>query len=286
MDGENTQSSAKVPALGWIVVGAAIVAGIGVIDFLKGLARDYVDDVRHANDLYRDAADKFHDAVDKAAAADKARKEAEQKADKERKEADEAIEEAETAGKKAEEARPESDSPDEDGRWDSAACRRAMGGGRDIRDPAVMGKLKENWKELKSRWDRVSYPNPDADNTFTALDLPICGLDTPTTQGASAACKLPVDCPKAQLPNASCGCSTSSGSHRPIQQMQCATVRCADGSMPTAAGMICSCGANGDDAPNVGTRPPRPSPVAIDTFFAARKESTAPGRVMMDPMMR
>lgn len=344
MEGRDAFHRSKVPAFAWVPVGAAVIVGVGVIDFLAGRADSYVDGKRDENERYRNAVDSFAQAVDKAAGeakeadeaeraaqeasdreraaksdaraasdaannapgdagarqraldaekaakeAEKTRKAAEEKAAKERKEADKAYDDAAEAGAKAEGARPEHTTPDESGMYNSAACKRAVSGGRDLSDPVTLKKLQDEWAELKDR--RPTRSNWDRDdNPFTALEQPICGLDGATTQGAASGCKVPVMCGEGQQPNASCSCSkvASGGRVQALQQLQCVTlIRCTDGSTPTAVGPVCSCGPAGGDAPEGTTLPPRPTAVTINAFFATPKEiSTDPARLMVDRIMR
>jgi hypothetical protein len=346
---EDAFQGTKVPAFGWVPVGAAIIAGIAAIDAAQSLVQTYyVEPKLEAVDRYGEAVKRYGEAVDRAVAADKAadeaerdlaaaesaernaeselkeaqdaernaqtdaqrqaveakrkeaekaerdaetaRKEAEAKAKEKRKEAEDAQKKAEDEGKKAEATRPQDSFTGEEGRT-SEACKRAMGG-RDLADPnrplrGGMDKLNENWKELKSRWDRVSYPTPDSDNPFITLDHPFCGLDSATTEGASSSCQVPVLCTEEYQPNTSCGCSKSTGGHKPLQQLQCMAMRCANDTVPTAVGPVCSCGSTGTNPPDVVFTPPKPRPVVIDVFFATpAQESIDPARVMVNRMMR
>lgn len=142
------------------------------------------------------------------------------------------------------------------------------GGGRfDTSNPAcqelarrglVNGRRGDFWNELFDRdrsfsRQRYSYPNPE-DPDYADAPAAICGADGPAGGYTSGArCRTPVLCAEGSALDSSCSCSSSAFGARPLRSTACATVNCAEGTVPVPIGAVaCECQPQGGRGPAPG----------------------------------
>ena len=145
-------------------------------------------------------------------------------------------------------------------------------------------KLAGQYTAYGKRLDHVSYPRPDQTTAFDALNAPVCGMDSATSDPRGSKCTMPVHCLEGQHADDNCRCTSGSsadaGKLARAGARACASTRCEDGKAPRAGGqgMTCSC------APEPEGGPGRPLPMPVmDTLFGtsdARVNDDASVKVM------
>jgi hypothetical protein len=240
--------------------------------------QDVKDAIRDACVQCSDEENRRHDeevAQEKREAADaKARREqAEQAAKEARAKRDAAMKKAAEALAKVAMLKKAQDTFDPNP-LASAACNRLIANGVDFMDPVDMRRLPQNWTDFKSRFDRVSNPDPNAPvQGSDAFALPSCGKDPSTNRGASNCASLTTCAPGDEQ----CTCNRDA-EHAEAEARRaearaapyaCAAAQCPSGTTPTPKGQFCSC----ENQPDTGEG--RPPPIPVGEIFLDTTASPA-----------